>query len=158
MTIAEKLEKLNGKNVVVRRGRRKHVIKDRRLEEAISKCIRLAGEIKEAEAGLKGHKEIIINKARMLLGEGGTLTFDADGASVRITLRREALIPPENILKLKAILGRRFNDLVRVQTKYSCSQALVEGASGLGVSGLIEIKELSPQLRWESVPGERNGR
>lgn len=150
MTMAEKLN-CKERELVVRRGKKEKVIRDSHLVEAIQNCRRLTSQLKEIEPLLRDCKSIIFDYARSLLDEGGTLTFHVAGISCKVTLRYEALIPEDNVPELKSLLGSRFKDLVRVQTRYVCSQALADYAEQKGITRLIELKELTPQLRWQET-------
>lgn len=133
--------------VIVRIGKREGPVMDSQLVESIRESRRLLLELRNIEQDLIGHKALIVKSARQLLNGEGTLSFLIGNLSCTVTLRHEAVIPPENVKKLRKLLGKRFDSIVR--QRYVFPLNLLKNMPEKTIMKLIMIKELSPQLKWE---------
>ncbi|MBI4824773.1 MAG: hypothetical protein HY805_11195 [Nitrospirae bacterium] len=143
------MERCKDNRVVVKMGRKERVIQDKALAGVIKGCKELVSELRGIEPELSKYKNHIVGCAKRFMGTSGTLCFIVDDVSLKVTLRHEAVIPPENISEIKRLLGQRFRDLIRVKHRYVCSQNLLLELKEKGLESLMELKELSPQLTWQ---------
>jgi len=147
-TMAAKVRS-RGSEVVVIRGRVRQVIADSRLSSAIKKAFALYQQAKAVEPELSEARNFIAERARDFMGEGGTVSLQAGGITCTVTARYEAVIPEDNLKEVKRLLGRRFNELVRVRKKYLGSRLLIdEAASDERIRKLLTVRQLSPQFKW----------
>lgn len=139
----------NGLVVVRQKGTRK-VVRDRRLSEAIMRASELSRRARAMEPELSEARALIAGRAREFTGPGGTVSFEAGGVLLSVTARYEAVIPEDKVAEARRLLGRRFNELVRVKRKYRGTRGLLEEAGGPGgpLEGLIIMKEASPRFTW----------
>lgn len=135
--------------VLVSIGRRTEAIRDRELAHALRKSHELYRKSREAEPHMTAAKELIAARAEEFLGEGqGSVHFENDGLACRVTTRTEVLIPEENLVEVRRLLGRRFRDLVRVKTRYVGTRELLYGADE-EVRELIDLRRLCPRFTWQ---------
>jgi hypothetical protein len=149
-TMKSKLEKKTTQDeVVVKKGRQKEVIRDAFLAEAVVKCAGLVDDMKDLEPSIKEYKATITRRAKDFLDRRGTVTLIAGRVKCKVTMRYECVVPEDKVAELRRILGKRFKDLVRVQTKYTGTQVLVDEAAEGGVpKKLLQVKDLSPQISF----------
>lgn len=157
-TMASKLKTKQaeqGRTVFVRigRGREKRQIVDTEFAYVIEDACALYYEIKALESALKENKEKIAKKARNFLDDAGTVTFITDlDVEAKVTFQYEAVIPPENIEKVRELLGDRFNDLVKVKTTYTATPKLIELAvdadRGGELAEAITVREKAVQVTF----------
>lgn len=147
--------------VVVRRGRRREVIRDRKLSFALRRAFELYQQARAFERELSGVKEVIAARARDFTGPKGAVSFETDGLACGVRTTPEAVIPEENVVEVRRLLGRRFYDLVRVKKKYLGSARLLDGGPGgeghaefEEVRKLLVIKESAPRITWQAAGGE----
>jgi hypothetical protein len=145
-TIAQKLA-TKDVAVAIRQGGDRRRINDPELSDALRRSYALWRRLKACESELSGAKRLIAKRAEELGGGGSTVSFDAGDVTCTVTLRHEAVIPEENVAKLRKLLGRRFKDLVRTKVRHLATSRLVGEADG-GTLSLIRLRRLSPQLKW----------
>lgn len=137
------------KEVAVIRGRERQVMEDGRLYFAVLRAFSLYQRMKALEAELSEAKETIKERARGLMGDRATVSFEADGVLCRVTTRCEVTVPEENVKELRKMLGRRFKDLVSERKRYLGTRKLVEeAAADQEIRDLLTVRELSPQFSW----------
>lgn len=141
--------------VRIKQGRIEAVVGDNRLAEAVEYARNLYLEIKAIEPAFKEYKEIILAAAKRYMDEDkGSITFIAGDASCKVTFRYECVVPEEAVGELKNLLGKRFDDLVKTRVSYTGRQKLIDEAAdadrGKALAGLVEIKGLSPQFKFEA--------
>jgi hypothetical protein len=145
-TIAQRLT-TKDVTVAVRQAGQRRTINDPELSDAVRRAYILWRRLKTLEAELSEAKGLIARRAEELGGGGSTISFGAGDVTCTITSRHEALIPEENVVKLKKLLGRRFKDLVRTKVRYLATCRLVEEAGNEALS-LMRLRRLSPQFKW----------
>lgn len=145
-TVAQTLT-TKGVAIGIRQGGDLRRIIDPELSDALRKSYALWRKLKACEAELSVAKRLIVKRAEDLSGGGSTVSFDAGDVTCTVTLRHEAVIPEENVTKLKKLLGRRFRDLVRTKVRHMATSRLV-GEADNGMLSLIRLRRLSPQLKW----------
>lgn len=158
-TMLSKLRKQEEqKKVVVKMGKEKRVITDLELANAIKFGIGFYRSLKEIEPQLKKQKSIIATKAKAYINDKGTVTFIIDDeewgvVECKVTFQYEAVISEEHIEEVKRILGKRFNDLVRVKTIYSATPKLidlvVDADNGKELANYIIVKEKAAQISFK---------
>jgi len=129
----------------VKIGRKKTQEKDRDVEAAVAKFISVKAKIEELNEKLNETKVVLIAKGRKVLGEddAATITFGVDDDRVQVKFDYE--IKVSDSVKLKSILGVRFDDLVRTKTEYTPVKKLKEMASkNESILKCIDVKEKSP--------------
>jgi hypothetical protein len=159
-TILSKLaKKEEEREIIIKMGvKEKRLIKDSTLAKAIETTYELIKPFKELEFSLKEQKKIIADKARMFIDDKGTITFIVDTEDYgvlecKVTFQYEAVIPPKHIEEARKILGKRFDDLVRVKTTYVATQKLIElvtdADKGAELAKYITVKEKAAQISFK---------
>lgn len=140
--------------VLVKRGNSREIIRDRRLFKAIRRASALNRRVRFVEPELSEARMFIAKRAKKFSSRG-KVSFEAARASLSVTTRYEAVIPEERVEEARRLLGGRFNELVRVKTRYLAALPFVEDArSGrnpaLREAGrLIVLREIAPRFTWE---------
>ena len=132
--------------VIVKAGGEVRSIKDRALSEEIREAYGVYMKLKSMESELAERKLRVLRRAKRHLGKGAS--FTAYGVRCSISKRKVWHIPEENVKKLRALLGGRFNRLVRVQRAFIPDEVLTQMA---GAKKLVRVKELSPRFTWEEA-------
>ena len=132
--------------VVGKEGKR---VRDRGLSLAMKKGFALQKRAEELEANLDAIKALMAKRAQdALRGQKGSVSFQTGRLTLKVSSRQEAVVPEENISKLRRLLGKRFPQLVRMKKIYTGSSKLIDGADKK-VSSLIHIKDLRPRFNWK---------
>jgi hypothetical protein len=135
---------------VVRGGKTVDTIDDKELSHAISHGSFLDHMIRKDQAELQGLKRIVVNRARLILADKGTISFHCGDIGARVTIEYDAFIDEKNAKELGNILEGRWADLVHVKKQYKPSRRLLEIAgSDEVIRGLITVKERSPYVTFE---------
>jgi len=121
--------------------------KDRVVESALGLFVETKAKIDELNKVLKEQKEVLVAKAKEILGddEASTVTLSVDDDSVKITFGWDVKVDDEG--KLQEILGERFDDLVTTNVVFKPDTKL--RAMALEDDGLREclvIKEKAPSV------------
>ena len=121
--------------------------KDRVVESALGLFVETKAKIDELSRVLKEQKEVLVAKAKEILGddEASTVTLSVDDDSVKITFGWDVKVDDEG--KLQEILGERFQDLVTTNVVFKPDTKL--RAMALEDDGLREclvIKEKAPSV------------
>ncbi len=121
--------------------------KDRVVESAVGLFVETKTKIDELNKVLKEQKDVLVAKARDILGEdeASTLTFSVDDDSVKISFGWDVKVENEGVLQ--EILGERFQDLVTTNVVFKPDGKL--RAMALEDDALREcliIKEKSPAV------------
>ena len=137
--------------VIVRQGLCRTKLVDPALYGAIRRAYELQAQLRALEPGLKEAKALIAARTEALAPSGRgmamTVTLEAGDMLCTISRRHEALVPEENVRKLRKILGRNFSSLVRERKKLTATRELVSTAGDEALE-LLTLKELAPQFRW----------
>lgn len=130
-------------------GSKNRRIRDRDLSLAMKKGFTLQKRAAEIEAELEAIKALVAKKAQdALRGQKGSVSFQTGRLNLRVSTRQEALVPEENVSRLRRLLGKTFHQLVREKKAYICSSKLIDGADSR-ISKLINIKQLKPRFNWQ---------
>jgi len=140
--------------IIVKRGNAREIIRDRRLFRAIRRASALNRRVRALEPELSEARTLIAKRAKDFSSRG-KVSFEAGGARLSVTSRYEAMIPEGRVDEARRLLGRRFNELVRVKTTYHAAMFFAEDTrSGrdpaLREAGkLIVLRETAPRFSWE---------
>lgn len=121
--------------------------KDRVVESAVGLFVETKAKIDELNKVLKEQKDVLVSKAREILGddEASTITLSVDDDSVKISFGWDVKVDDEGALQ--EILGDRFQDLVTTNVVFKPDNKL--RAMALEDDGLREclvIKEKAPAV------------
>jgi hypothetical protein len=124
-------------------------VRDRGLSLALKKGFELQKRAERIEADLDAIKALVSKRAHdALRGQRGSVSFQTGRLTLKVSSRQEAMVPEENISKLRRLLGRRFQELIRVKNIYTGSPKLIALADAR-ISKLINIKKLRPRFNWQ---------
>jgi len=95
-------------------------------------------------------KNTIAAMGRRWIPNGGGVTFFSGSVECKLRIDHDPVITPEDVGKLREILGSRFDDLVFSKTSYRPTKKLIIlGESDDSIAQLITFKERSPSLRFK---------
>jgi len=122
--------------------------KDRSAEGAVADFVEIKTEIDALNEKLKVAKEVLIDKAVLILGddETSTITFSVDDDSVQISFGYDIKVKDEDTLR--KILADRFDDLVTTKTTFTPDKKLKEMAlEDDGLHECMSVKAKTPALK-----------
>lgn len=120
------------------------------LSQAIEKGYDLNLWMKRYKLDQAEIKNTIAAMGRRWIPNGGGVTFFSGSVECKLRIDHDPLIEPEDVGKLREILGSRFDDLVFSKTSYRPSKKLIIlGESDESIAQLITFKERSPSLRFK---------
>lgn len=128
-------------------GRKENQEKDRVVESAVINFVELKAEIDKLNLQLAEQKELLINKAKELIGKEdvSTITLGVDDDNVKISFGFDVKVEDE--AKLTELLGDRFDDLVQTTISYKPRTKLKEMAlEDDGLKECLSIKEKAPSI------------
>lgn len=151
-----KTEIADSKVVVEVKGKKFEMVNEK-LAVAILSAFVTKEDIRKLEEVYQEYKSYIVEEAKGYLGEAQTVSFivpidEKDKVKCKVTFGYEYVIPLEHVEEVKAILGDKFEALVKVKTEYRATKKLVEMACDADNRGelakYIEIKEKSPVVSF----------
>lgn len=120
------------------------------LSQAIEKGYDLNLWMKSYKLDQAEIKNTIAAMGRRWIPNGGGVTFFSGSIECKLRIDHDPVITPEDIGKLREILGSRFDDLVFSKTSYRPTKKLIIlGESDDSIARLITFKERSPSLRFK---------
>ncbi len=120
------------------------------LSQAIEKGYDLNLWMKRYKLDQAEIKNTIAAMGRRWIPNGGGVTFFSGSVECKLRIDHDPLIEPEDVGKVREILGSRFDDLVFSKTSYRPSKKLIIlGESDDSIAQLITFKERSPSLRFK---------
>jgi len=120
------------------------------LSQAIEKGYDLNLWMKRYKLDQAEIKNTIAAMGRRWIPNGGGVTFFSGSVECKLRIDHDPVITPEDVGKLREILGSRFDDLVFSKTSYRPTKKLIIlGESDDSIAQLITFKERSPSLRFK---------
>lgn len=134
--------------MLVKIGKNETKIHDKSLESAVDEFAYLKRKIDSLNDELKAYKDIIANKASVLLENSDALSIGFESISrnkLKVSLGWDVKIKDPNTLAL--LLGDKFSLLVKEERVYKPEKRLKELAlDDDGLKECLEIKEKAPSI------------
>lgn len=133
--------------MIVKIGKKNFGCDTKEAIRAVEDFYDLKREIDVLSEKLKEHKEVIVSYAKEALegNDNATVTFEADTKIVKVSFGWDINIEDE--VKLKEILGERFDVLVKTETVLKPERRLKEMAlEDDGLKLCLSIKEKTPSV------------
>ena len=128
--------------LIVKIGKNQTEEKSKVVEAAVTSFVATKSKIDELNAILKADKEVLIEKAKKILGDDdvSTITFMVGEEKVQMGFGYDIKISDDELLR--KVLGDRFDDLVITKTSYAPEKKLKEMmVDDDGLAECLSIKE-----------------